>query len=232
MRIDKYLAHAGFGTRKEVKELIAKKVVFVDNILIRNANMHIEDTSIVIINGKIVTYKEFYYVLLNKPTGYISATEDNFHKIVLDLVPQYKAFNLAPVGRLDIDTTGVLLLTNNGKLAHFLISPNHHVEKEYAVHVNHDLTKNLIEEFSQGVILEDGYKCLPAKLVILDKNNAKITINEGKYHQVKRMFKMFGYEVLELERIRFDSLTTENIERGSCRELSDVEINTILKRIK
>lgn len=232
MRLDKYLSNAGIGTRKQVKQIIKDGHVVVDSKIVLDYSSEVNFHSKIYVNDKLVNFKEYYYVLLNKPKGYISATYDNYHKVVLDLIPEFKIYNLAPVGRLDIDTTGVLLLTNNGTLSHALLSPKKHVNKEYLAEVNHPLVPTLIDEFKNGITLDDGYKCLPAELKIIDNFHAKITINEGKFHQIKRMFKTFDYEVIELQRTKFDELTCDGLKIGEYRELTESEISNLLIKLK
>ncbi len=228
MRLDRYLANAGIGTRKEVKKLIKEKHVKIDNNFVTDSSFSVDFNTQVYLDGKLVDYKEFYYVLLNKPKGYISATYDDYHQVVLDLIPEYKKYKVAPVGRLDIDTTGVMLLTNNGSLSHILLSPKRHVDKTYLAEVNHKLDESLISNFKDGVILDDGYNCLPAKLEIVDDFRALLTIHEGKFHQVKRMFQVFGYEVISLDRISFANLTYANLKQGEYRELTEEETKYLL----
>lgn len=232
MRLDRYLSNAGIGTRKEVKKLIKDGKVSVGDLIIKESDYQVTFNSKVHVLNQLINYKEYYYLLLNKPKGYISATEDNYHKVVLDLVEDYKKYHIAPVGRLDIDTTGVMLLTNHGSLAHSLLSPKSHVSKTYVAEVNHPLSKDLIGLFSTGVTLNDGYKCLPAQLKIIDNLHAELTIHEGKFHQVKRMFLTFGYEVINLERTKFDDLTCKGLSQGEYRELNDEEITHLLNHIK
>lgn len=231
MRLDKFLAHAGYGTRREVKKIIANGIT-INNRIIKSSDFQVKDVDEVFLDGSRVIYREFYYILLNKPKGYISATEDNIHPTVLDLLEKYKPFKIAPVGRLDIDTTGVMLLTNNGKLNHALLAPNRHVEKEYFVTVDKKISLSLVQKFAAGLILEDGYQCHPAELKIIDDFHARLIIHEGKFHQVKRMFKIFGCEVIDLARIRFDFLEAESLAIGDHRELNDAEIAQLMKRIK
>ena len=147
---------------------------------------------------------------------------------MLDLIPEYKKYKVAPVGRLDIDTTGVMLLTNNGSLSHILLSPKRHVDKTYLAEVNHKLDESLINNFKDGIILDDGYKCLPSTLKIVDDFRALLTIHEGKFHQVKRMFQAFGYEVISLDRISFANLTYDGLKQGEYRELTEEEIKYLL----
>ncbi|MCF0117581.1 MAG: rRNA pseudouridine synthase [Bacilli bacterium] len=234
MRIDKFLSHAGLGTRTEVKKIIRREEVTVNDKPITSDGFNIDENNDVIkVNGEIIEYKEFHYVLLNKKEGYISATEDDKYSTVIDLVEEYRVFDIFPVGRLDIDTTGLLLLTNNGKLAHVLLSPKHHVDKEYEVEVNYPLKEELINEFKNGVVIDNEYQCLPAILNIKDEYHCNVIIHEGKFHQVKKMFQTFGYTVMRLNRIRMDFLTLDTIPNpGDYRELTKDEITKLISYIK
>ena len=230
MRLDKYLANSGIGTRSEVKRLIKDKRVKVNGEIVKSDSYSVDETKdIVLFDDFKVKYKEFYYILLNKPQGYVSAVIDNVYPPVTELLPEYKFANLFPVGRLDVDTTGALLLTNDGDLAHKLISPKYHVDKVYAVEVDKKLDNSLIKEFKKGIIF-DGEFTMPADLVIVDDRHATLTLHEGKFHQVKRMFKKFGYEVLSLERIAFDFLTTDGLALGEYRELTPEEEERLKNR--
>ena len=223
MRLDKYLANSGVGTRSEVKRFIKDKRVKVNGEIVRSDSFNVnESQDRVLFDDFKVKYKEFYYVLLNKPRGYVSAVIDNVYPPVTDLMPEYAFAKLFPVGRLDVDTTGVLLLTNDGDLAHKLISPKYHVDKVYAVEVDKKLDPKLVEAFKNGIEL-DGEMTLPADLVIINDKKAELTLHQGKFHQVKRMFKRFGYDVAKLERKAFAFLTTEGLGLGEYRELSDKE---------
>jgi 16S rRNA pseudouridine516 synthase len=232
MRLDKFLSHTGHGTRKEVKTLIKEKRIKVNNEIIKDPSLIInEEKDIITIDDEIIEYQEYQYFILFKPKGYITATEDSYLPIVMDLIQEpYK--NLSPVGRLDKDTTGLLLITNNGKLNHFLLAPSTHVDKEYYVTLDKPLSLSLIEEFKNGIVLEDGYKCLPAKMEIVDDYHALLTIHEGKYHQVKRMFLALGYLVTDLHRTRMDILTLEGLNVGEYRPLTKEEITLLSKNIK
>ena len=230
MRLDKYLANSGVGTRSEVKRLIKDKRVKVNGEIVRSDSFNVDETKdVVLFDDLEVRYKKFYYILLNKPQGYVSAVIDNVYPPVMDLLPEFQFANLFPVGRLDVDTTGALLLTNNGDLAHKLLSPKSHVDKTYAVEVNKKLDPKLIEAFKNGIEL-DGELTLPADLVINSDQNAELTLHQGKFHQVKRMFKKFGYEVTKLSRKSFSFLTTEGLEIGEYRELT-LEEEKKLERI-
>ncbi len=220
MRLDKYLANSGVGTRSIVKRLIKDKRVKVNGEIVKSDSFNVDETKdIVLFDDFKVNYKEFYYILLNKPQGYVSAVIDNVYPPVTDLLEEYKFVHLFPVGRLDVDTTGALLLTNDGDLAHKLISPKYHVDKVYKVKVDKTINPDLVSLFKEGIDL-DGEKLMPADLVILNDKEAKLTLHQGKFHQVKRMFKKFGYEVLSLERTQFDFLTIDGLGLGEYRELT------------
>jgi len=227
MRLDKYLANSGIGTRSIVKRFIKDKRVKVNGEIIRSDSYNVDETKdIVLFDDLEVKYKEFYYILLNKPQGYVSAVIDNVYPPVTDLIQEYSFANLYPVGRLDVDTTGALLLTNDGDLAHKLISPKYHVDKVYEVTVDKKIPGNLIEFFKNGIDL-DGELTLPADLEILDDKHALLTLHQGKFHQVKRMFKKFGFNVLTLNRKSFAFLNVDNFELGEYRELSLEEENRL-----
>lgn len=220
MRLDKFLANSGVGTRSEVKRFIKDKRVKVNGEVVKNDSFNVDETKdIVLFDDLEVKYKEFYYVLLNKPQGYVSAAIDNVYPPVTDLIPEYTFAKLNPVGRLDVDTTGALLLTNDGDLAHKLISPKYHVDKVYEVEVDKKLDSKLVEAFKKGIEL-DGELTLPAVLIILNDKHAELTLHQGKFHQVKRMFKKLGYNVLSLNRKAFTFLTVDDLEIGEYRELT------------
>lgn len=227
MRLDKFLSNNGFGSRKEVKDLIKHKEVSINGSFNVKPETNINpEVDKIAVSGEEVYYQEFYYFLLNKPKGYISATEDNFQNTVLDLIPEYSYLDLFPVGRLDKDTTGALMLTNDGQLAHKLLSPKKHVDKVYIATVDKILNPNIIKGFEEGIIMDDELT-LPAKLEILEPNIAKVTLHQGKYHQVKRMFEHFGYKVVELHREKFAFLTIDDIDEGDYRELSLEEVEEL-----
>ena len=227
MRLDKYLSNSGIGTRSEVKRFIKDKRVKVNGEIVRSDSFNVDTTKdIVFFDDLNVNYKEFYYILLNKPQKFVSAVIDNVYPPVTDLMPEYKFAKLFPVGRLDVDTTGALLLTNDGELAHKLISPKYHVDKVYKVEVDKKLDTKLIKSFKNGIML-DGELTLPASLLIIGDRKAELTLHQGKFHQVKRMFKYFGYEVLSLERKAFAFLTIEGLDLGKYRELTFEEENKL-----
>lgn len=228
-RIDKVLSNMGHGTRKEVKELIKSGMVEIDGVVVKDAGFQVEpDSQEIKVGGTRLFYREFIYILMNKPQGVISATEDNRERTVIDLLSDdFKAFNPFPVGRLDKDTEGLLLLTNDGQLSHMLLSPKKHVPKTYIAKVLGRVSEKDIEAFSNGVTLEDGYKTMASQLVVLERGSislAEVTIYEGKFHQVKRMFKAVGKEVIYLKRISMGELKLdETLEPGCYRELNERE---------
>ena len=227
IRLDKMLAHMGYGSRKEVKELIRKGFVSVDGEIIKSDDYKVSEDSEVIICDEVVKYDEFIYIMLNKPDGYISATYDNNLPTVLDLIYGYESRNLFPVGRLDIDTFGLLLLTNDGKLAHKLLSPRNHVDKKYYLKYSGVYKDNFIDIFKKGIPLDD-FVTKPAIFENLGNNEAYITISEGKFHQIKRMMEFVGCEVTYLERIEFGNLKLDNnLERGQFRLLTEEEITKL-----
>ncbi|MBR5614112.1 MAG: rRNA pseudouridine synthase [Clostridia bacterium] len=234
MRLDRFLAETGFGTRTEVKKLIKLGKVLVNGETAKKAELHIDpQTADVKVDGNAAVYRKFIYLMLNKPCGYVSATWDKKLPTVIDLLPeQYRHFEPFPVGRLDIDTEGLLLLTNDGELSHRLLSPKHHVPKTYIAEVERCVTNSDIAAFKQGVTLDDGYKTLSAELKgISDKAPfwAEITISEGKFHQVKRMFEAVGSRVLYLKRVKMKNLVLdENLDLGEIRELTEQEISHLV----
>ncbi|GAB2481182.1 pseudouridine synthase [Alkalibacterium psychrotolerans] len=238
MRLDKLLAHSGLGTRKEVKKLLKTKIVEVNGVVEVNPKTHVDpDTDSITVGGEELDYQEFVYFMMNKPQGVISATEDLMHETVLDLMEiQDSLQEPHPVGRLDIDTEGLLLLTNDGKLTHRLLSPKHHVDKTYYAEIDGVVTEEDIEAFKKGVTLDDDYQTLPAELTILESDEEnqtskiELTIQEGKFHQVKRMMKAVGKEVVYLKRLSMGPLTLDkNLELGTYRELTEEELEMLKK---
>ena len=227
IRLDKMLAHMGYGTRKEVKEIIRKGFVSVDGEIIKSDDKKIDENSEVIIFDEEVKYDKYIYLMLNKPDGYISATYDNNLPTVLDLIYGYESRNLFPVGRLDIDTYGLLLLTNDGGLAHRMLSPKYHVDKKYFLKYDGEYSDNIPKIFERGIPLDD-FTTKPAKFENLGNNEAYITISEGKFHQVKRMMEYVGCTVTYLERIEFGPLKLDsNLKRGEFRRLTEEEIASL-----
>lgn len=223
----------GYGSRKEVKQLLKGGVVKVDGTPIKDAKFHVNvEEQEVMIHGEVVEYKEFVYLMMHKPPGVISATEDDNHETVVDLLEMEDAiFDPFPVGRLDIDTEGFLLLTNDGKLAHQLLSPKKHVPKKYYAKVAGVVTEEDVKEFQKGVILDDGYETKPGELTILHSDEIseiELVITEGKFHQVKRMFEAVGKKVIYLKRTEMGPLVLdEELELGQYRELTDEELELL-----
>lgn len=233
MRLDKFIVSCGMATRSEVKKLVKQGRVTVDGITAVKSDEKIdENTSVVCLDGEQLNYREFIYLMLNKPSGYVSATYDAKLPTVIDLVPEeYLHFEPFPVGRLDIDTEGLLILTNDGKLAHELTSPKKHVYKTYYAELDADMEDADIEIFKNGIKLDEDFTTLPAELVITeDRKKVYISICEGKFHQVKRMCQKVGKNVAYLERVKMGGLELDgSLERGTVRELKDNEIQLIYK---
>lgn len=228
MRLDKFLANMGVGTRTEVKQLLKKGKVTVNTSVEKSPKSHINPTEdIVCVNEKQVEFVNNVYIMLNKPKGYISATHDESNRTVIDLIPEYQHLNIFPVGRLDKDTEGLLLITNDGQFSHDLMSPSKHVSKTYEVTSQNPVTKADIDAFKKGIILSDG-PVKPAQLTRINETTSQITIYEGKYHQVKRMFHAIENEVLELKRLKIANLALdENLKSGEYKLLSDKELKLL-----
>ena len=239
MRLDKFLVACAVGSRTEVKKLLKAGRVTVNGKKEKSAKLQIdEDTDVICFDGEKLDYEEFVYYMMNKPRGVISATEDPKHKTVLDLLDDYaRAKEVFPVGRLDIDTHGLLLLTNDGKLAHALLSPKRHVDKTYLAQVDGIMTDEDIGTFAQGIPLKD-FTCQPAKLELVsidmekEESLIRVTIAEGKFHQVKRMVAYCGKEVVDLQRLTMGTLTLdEDLKRGEWRRLSKEELEGLLESV-
>ncbi len=238
MRLDKYLGNSGVGTRKEIKEFLKKRKIKVNDKIVIDGSIKIKEYEDVIkFEDNIVEYKPFVYIMLNKPSGVISATEDKRHKTVIDILENnYKTYNIFPIGRLDIDTEGLLLLTNDGQLSHNLLSPNKHVDKKYYVELKTEITAEMIEKLENGIKLEENFITKNAKIKVMkdEKNIEKdlkkvfITITEGKFHQVKRMFKAVNNEVLYLKRVQMGNLKLDKkLSLGEYRELTENELRNL-----
>lgn len=230
-RLDKIVSNMGFGSRKEIKNIARKGLIEVDGNIVKDSGTLVDpEKSIIKINGEEIIYRKYIYLLMNKPDGVISATHDNRDETVVDLLEvEHAVFEPFPVGRLDKDTVGLLLLTNDGELNHKLISPKYHVDKVYYAKIDKIVTEEDIVAFKNGITIDDGYKCREAKLEILsaDENGSEVhvTIQEGKFHQVKRMFEAVDKKVVYLQRIKFgDIVLDEELEEGQYRELTDEEL--------
>lgn len=232
MRLDKFLKDLGKGTRKEVKEYIKKGYIKVNSNIVKSSDLKIdEEKDIVSFNNEILIYEKFVYLMLNKPAGVVSATFDSKDKTVIDLISDYKHLDLFPFGRLDKDTEGLVIISNDGKLAHDLLSPKKHVYKKYYVEVEGILNDEDIEEFKKGIILENNEACKSANLEIIESDltsKCHVTISEGKYHQVKRMFEMINKKVIYLKRITFGNISLDNnLKLGEYRKLTEEEITRL-----
>lgn len=235
IRLDKYLADMGCGTRQEVKKFIRSGQVFVDGIVVKKPETKVEQTvQEVFLNGEKVGYESFEYYMLNKPAGVISATEDQSCQTVVDLIKDKKRKDLFPVGRLDKDTEGLLLITNDGALAHRLLSPKKHVDKCYFARICGKVTEEDVRSFENGVNIgsqEQPEITMPGKLEIItsdDISKIRLTIQEGKFHQVKRMFQAVGKEVIYLKRLRMGTLILdENLGIGEYRPLTKEELEKL-----
>ena len=232
-RLDKVIASTGKYSRREVKLLIRQGRVLVDGLPARSAEDKVDAEQVEIaVNGEVLTYRKYTWVMLNKPAGYLSATEDGRGATVLDLLPEeLRRQGLFPVGRLDKDTEGLLLLTNEGGLAHDLLSPRHHVDKVYYARVAGRLTEEDCRAFAAGMTLADGLVCQSAGLDILtagEESEAHVTLREGKFHQVKRMLADRGKPVLYLERVKMGNLSLDSrLSRGEFRFLTENEIQNL-----
>ncbi len=231
-RIDKIIASQGQYSRKEVKALIAKGRIAVDGRIVSSSSEKADPmTMLLTVDGKPLEFKRNLYLVLNKPKGYISATEDRDHPIVLELVPQeYRGRDLFPAGRLDRDTTGLMIITDDGALAHNILAPKKHVPKLYHVELDIPVTEEMRLGFSEGVMLNDGVS-KAADLIKTGEKTAEVTLREGRYHQIKRMFGCFGAEVLELKRLGMGRLTLPaDLAEGECREMSEEELALLQER--
>ena len=231
IRLDKYLADMGLGTRTEVKKDIKKGRISVNGEIIKSPEYKIDtQTDAVLADGKEIAYEELVYYMLNKPQGVVSATEDRRDKTVLDLISEKKRKDLFPVGRLDKDTEGLLLITNDGELAHNLLAPKKHVDKKYFVRLKAPLSEENRKRLKEGVDIGADKLTLPAQVFVLnqERDEAEIIIREGKFHQIKRMFHAVGNEVIFLKRLSMGSLVLdENLLPGEYRLLTPEEIERL-----
>lgn len=231
VRLDKFLAEALQKTRSEVKLLLKKSLITVDGEIVKKPEMKIDpEQNRVCFHKEVLSLKQEVYYMLNKPAGVVSATEDRRERTVLDLFATTdRRADLFPVGRLDKDTVGLLLITNDGALSHQLLSPRRHVDKTYFVRVDGTLTKEMVLSFAEGLSIGDEKPTLPARLKLLEKENeALVTIHEGRFHQIKRMFHTLGCEVIYLKRLSMGSLTLdETLPEGSYRSLTNHEVQAL-----
>lgn len=229
-RLDKLLAATGRWSRKEVKDLVRQGRVTVAGQKVQRPEEKYEAQADICVDGQPIACGRCTYLMMNKPAGLLSATEDKRQQTVLDLLPeQYQKQGLFPVGRLDKDTTGLLLLTNDGALAHRLLAPKSHVDKVYLAHVDGQVDEDDVQAFAQGMVLEDGLECLPAGLKPLEEGRScLVTLREGKFHQVKRMLAHRGKPVEQLKRLSMGALQLdESLLPGQWRELTDREVELL-----
>lgn len=232
-RLDKVLSNSGIGSRKDVKILIRRGLISIDGTVITDSAFQFDPAdSNIMVDGEPLNYRKHIYIMMNKPQGVISATYDGRHKTVMNLLPpEYANIELFPAGRLDIDTEGFILLTNDGDFAHEILAPKKYVPKTYYAVIEGKVEENDVQKFKEGIVLDDGYKCMPAELKILksaEVSEIELTIYEGKFHQVKRMFEAVGEKVTYLKRTAIGGLGLDQVLKlGQCRELADEEVKMI-----
>ncbi len=233
-RIDKIISSQMNISRNDTRSLLKGGAVVCDGIVVTDPSLKVDaEKSVITVGGKALFYKEFIYIMMNKPQGVVSATNDPKTKTVIDLVPEnLKRKNLFPAGRLDKDTVGFMLITDDGDFAHRILSPSKHVEKTYIAHLRDSLPEESRRILEEGAVLSDGTECMDAKVEITDGEGkeVKITIREGKYHQIKRMFASVGNEVVFLKRIAMGGLLLdESLGEAECREITEKELEIIEK---
>lgn len=239
VRIDKYLADRGLGTRSEVKKYIKAKQITVNGSLVSKPEEKVDETKDVIcFKSQPISYEKYVYYLFHKPAGCVTAKQDNVHQTVMDFFPEEICAGIAPVGRLDLDTEGLLLLTNDGPLTHHLLSPTHHIPKTYYAILDREVPSDAAHKFREGVDIGDDKPTLPAELLIhpiLENKegeriySAELTVHEGRFHQVKRMFEAVGCTVTYLKRLSMGSLTLGDLPKGEYRKLTLEEVETLKK---
>ncbi len=236
LRLDKFLADMGVGTRTEVKNYIRRGCIKVNDCVVKSSDIKVDFNDKVEYHDNIISYASKEYYMLNKPAGVVSATSDKFCETVIDLIHSKKRNDLFPVGRLDKDTEGLLLITNDGDLAHQLLSPKKKVGKLYYAKVNGMVTESDVKVFEQGIVVDEELHALPATLTVLksgEESEITLLIYEGKFHQVKRMFEAVGKTVSYLKRLSMGPLTLdENLSPGEYRELTEEEINLLTKNMR
>ncbi len=230
MRLDKFLTEAGLGTRSEVKRLLKDGNVLVNLEVVKTPDFKVDEIKDeVFYKGERLLYEQFRYYMLNKPAGCVSATQDKLSETVIDLLKGEPVKDLFPVGRLDKDTEGFLLITNDGALAHRLLAPKKHVDKVYIAKVDKELSDSEMKNFKEGLDIGDEKQTLPADIECLEPFTYRVTIHEGRYHQVKRMFEVFGSTVLYLKRMSMGGLLLdESLRIGEYKKLSDEDIQKLL----
>lgn len=229
MRIDKFVSEQGGISRSDAKTMIRKGQILVNGTAVKSADAKIDpEKDIITINGKDVAYRQFMYIMLNKPDGVICATRDGLSETVLELLPpDFRRKGIFPAGRLDKDTEGFVFITDDGALAHRMLSPKNHVEKEYVVTLEKPAEEGYIELFASGMTIDGDEKCLPAKLIMTDRPDVvRLILHEGKYHQVKRMMEAAGNRVIHLKRVRMGGITLDpTLASGESREITAEELS-------
>lgn len=230
MRLDRFLCELNIGTRSQVKELIKKGNVSVNGVLITKSDTNINETSDeVLFKGENLRYRKYAYIMINKPDGVVTATRDKNLPTVMDLIKPLPVKDMSPVGRLDRDTTGLLLITNDGELSHRLLSPKYHVDKTYLVTCEHSLSEDDINRLCEGVDIGDDEPTLPARVKTSNGTDIFLTIHEGRFHQVKRMLEAVENKVTKLKRVSFGPLDLPgDLKEGEWRELTEDEIQKII----
>ncbi len=229
-RIDKIISSQGKYSRKDVKTLISQKRIMLNGEIIKDSGIKADtENDRITINGEDLFVRKNIYLMLNKPQGVVSATDDRTQKTVIDIVPdEFKRKGLFPAGRLDKDTTGFVLITDDGDFAHRILSPKNHVEKKYIATLDIPITEDMKRDFNAGIQLKGEKKCMPANLEIIDTNTALVTIYEGMYHQIKRMFGCYGAKTVGLHRISMGNLCLDkSLKEGECREITKAELQKI-----
>lgn len=229
MRLDKFLANNNIGTRSEVKKLIKNGRVKVGDQIVKDSSINIDEHSdVILVDNKPIIYEEFYYIMLNKPAGYVCSAHEKGETSILNLILEDFRTKLYPIGRLDKDTTGLLILTNDGPLTHNLLSPRKHVDKEYYVKLNNNLKEGDKEKFEGGLDIGDDEPTKPAKLIQKSDNECHVIIHEGRFHQIKRMFEALDNEVIGLKRLRMKNLVLDtSLQEGEYRRLSPEELESL-----
>lgn len=226
MRLDKFLTECGAGSRSDVKKLISMKKIMVNGIIPKSGDMKIDEVNDKVeFEGRVLRYKQFRYYAMNKPAGVITAVEDKNHQTVMDILPDWVVKKeLFPVGRLDKDTEGLLLFTNDGEFSHKILSPKNHVEKEYFVVLEKGITDREIQKVENGVVIDDGYNTKASKIIRVSENEIFLTIVEGKFHQVKQMMEAVANRVTFLKRVRFAGLVLDDLKSGEVKEINKEDI--------
>jgi 16S rRNA pseudouridine516 synthase len=229
MRLDRFLSVHGYGSRRASKKVLKNNSITVNGVIVKDYTMQIKGDDVIIVNGKVIPNTPYIAMIINKPSGYLCSMKDENYLSVMNLIPEEYHSRMRMVGRLDQDTTGLLILTDNGVLNARLAHPKTQVEKTYYVTVNHILRPTLVDLMNQEIDIGRGEIARPSKLEILDEYHAYLTVSEGKYHEVKRIFGHFSYDVVDLKRVRFGPIQLGELEEGKIRILSQEEYESLLE---